>query len=345
MKIVKYILLLLLLVIIGGAIYVALKDGSFDVSKTRTIKAPTELVYQNVSDFKNWETWGPWMADDPNMKINYPENTVGKGGSYTWESEIMGNGGMTTIEAVENKSLNQEIFFKFPMGESRSDVYWNFAKAEGGATDVTWGMKGEQSFMEKAFMLFQKEPFEAQLEQMYDVGLSNLDSVVTASMSKYSINVNGIKDYGGGYYMYATGACKQSEVSSKMAQMFPMVMSYVMANNLEMAGRPFTLYDEVNSEQGTMIMSVCIPVRERVVTPGGSQVLCGFIEPGKYMNTTLQGNYTNLHEAWQKTTNGLQKEGVEEDKERKPFEIYMTDPTQVTNPADWVTEIYLPIKS
>ena len=30
--------------------------------------------------------------------------------------------------------------------------------------------------------------------------------------------------------------------------------------------------------------------------------------------------------------------------ELKPFEIYTTDPGDFPNPADWITEIYIPIE-
>ena len=33
-----------------------------------------------------------------------------------------------------------------------------------------------------------------------------------------------------------------------------------------------------------------------------------------------------------------------EQSEEKPFEIYTTDPGNYPNPADWITEIYIPIK-
>ena len=92
MKILKYLLFLILIVVIAGAIYFGTKDGSFDVSKTKVIDAPAEVVYNNVKDFRNWEQWGPWMEEDTNMTITYAEKTEGEGASYSWKSEEMGDG-------------------------------------------------------------------------------------------------------------------------------------------------------------------------------------------------------------------------------------------------------------
>ena len=144
-----------------------------------------------------------------------PKKPKVSGGSYSWVSEEMGDGSMETVSAVENESLDQKIVFNTPMGESASDVYWRFVPSENG-TEVTWGMKGEQSFMEKVFMAFQSEDFETSMKKMYDKGLTNLDETIQKEMKKFTVTVEGIKDYGGGYYMYTTTASKQGEIGSKM---------------------------------------------------------------------------------------------------------------------------------
>ena len=77
MKLLKYLFFLLLIVLIGGAVYFGTKDGSFDVSETKTINAPVSMLYANVNDFKNWQEWGPWMEEDPEYENNYAEKTEG----------------------------------------------------------------------------------------------------------------------------------------------------------------------------------------------------------------------------------------------------------------------------
>ncbi|MEZ4840683.1 MAG: SRPBCC family protein [Flavobacteriaceae bacterium] len=64
MKYLKYILLLLLLIIVGGSIYVATLDSDFEVTRSRTINAPAEVVFKNVADYKNWPSWSPWIEKD-----------------------------------------------------------------------------------------------------------------------------------------------------------------------------------------------------------------------------------------------------------------------------------------
>ncbi|MBL4663260.1 MAG: SRPBCC family protein, partial [Flavobacteriaceae bacterium] len=313
----------------------------FDITSTKTINAPVSMLFNNVNDFKNWQDWGPWMADDPNIQITYADTTMGVGGAYSWISEEMGDGSMKTLSTVENESIDQKIVFITPMGESTSDVYWKFKPSETG-TEVTWGMKGEQSFMGKVFMAFQSEDFETSMKKMYSQGLNNLEQTMQLEMEKYSVTVEGIKDYGGGYYMYTTTASTQKDIGNKMRPMMGKVTGFMQQNNITMTGMPFTIYNEWDQANGTVIFSTAIPTSERIKVTEGD-VLCGYMEPTAAVKTILMGNYTNLAEAYTKAQAYIAENNLIMDPAKKMFEVYSTDPELVPNPADWRTDIYVPV--
>ena len=342
MKIVKYLFFLLLIVVIGGAVYFGTKDGSFNVKSTKTIQAPVSLVFEKANDYKSWEQWGPWMENDPKMEINYGAKTEGEGASYSWKSEIEGNGAMKTLVVAENDSIIQEITFHTPIGNSSSEVYWQFTPTEAGATEVTWGMRGEQSFMEKVFMSFQPDDFNTMLRSMFNSGLNRMDELVQNEMNEYSIVVEGIKEYGGGYYMFTTTASKTSEIGEKMGPMLGKVMAFMEQNNIQQTGMPFSIYNEWDETNGTTIFSAAIPVKERIIVTEGD-VLCGYMEPLSAVKTVLTGNYTHLQKAYEKAEMYISENSLLKDPAHKPFEIYANDPGNFPNPADWKTEIYIPV--
>lgn len=344
MKILKYILFLLLIVIVAGGIYFGTKDGKFDVAETKDFNAPAEVIYNNVKDFKNWETWGPWAEEDENIEYSYAEKTEGEGASYSWTSTVMGDGSMQTVKVIPNKEIDQKITFNTPLGDSESDVYWRFEPSEeAGKTKVTWGMKGEHSFMEKVFMSFQSEDFETVLKDIYGKGLNNLEEEIEKSMNAYTVTVDGVTRHGGGFYMYNTTSARLSEIGEKMGPMMGQLHDYMQQNNIDMTGMPFTIYNEVDEQNGTVIFSAAIPVAARVITPSGSPVLCNYMEPVDALKTTLKGKYENLPKAYEQAQEYLKKNNLTVDPSRKMFEIYATDPGNVPNPANWVTEIYIPI--
>lgn len=339
MKSLKYILFLLLILVIGFSIYVAVQPNSFEVSRTRTIKAPSAVIYNNVIDFKNWEAWSSWAEANPDLVITLPENTKGVDGHYSWEDKD-GIGTMKTIEAIPNSSINQQMQFKdFPS----SDVSWKFNTNEDGSTDVIWSISGKDlPFMFKAFVTVMGG-MEKQIAPHYERSLEKLDSIVVNSMKAYNINVNGITEYGGGFYLYKTTNATNSNISNIMGQQYGSIGMFMGQNNIAFAGMPFTIYHDMNMENGTVIMSNAIPVKDKIVITDDSNILCDYLPKMKVLKATLKGNYSNLSEAWKTTMTYIAENDIKQS-ELNPFEIYMTDPGDFPNPADWITEIYIPIK-
>ena len=152
MKIIKYLFFLLLLIIIGGAVYVATIDGNYQAEESRVIEAPDELLFNTINEYKTWEKWGPWMDESDDLIMEYAEKTSGEGASYSWKSEIQGDGRMNTVKAAPFTSIDQKITFITPMGESASDVYWKFEKIEGKKNQGDLGHERRAIFYGKSIL-------------------------------------------------------------------------------------------------------------------------------------------------------------------------------------------------
>lgn len=336
MKFLKYLLLLLLIVIIGTSIYITTLDGNYDINRTRTIKAPIEVVFNEINDFKNWQNWGPWYELDSTIVVSFSEVTSGVGASYTWTGKD-GDGSMKTISLIPNKELIQQIDFGFG---STPEVYWKLNNAVTG-TDVIWGMRGEKSFGEKLYWLAQGS-IEKNMIPMYDRGLELLEQHLLKEMDKHSFEIKGVVDYGGGFYLFQTTSCKITEIDKKMGEMFPAVISYMTTNNIQASGKPFSLMHKWDEQNQTSMFSTCIPVKERIIT--SENVLTGFLKPEKTFKTIYKGNYNYSYEAWEAAYKALAEHGFSEVAGSEPFEVYSVGPNETANPANWVTEIYIPIE-
>ena len=343
MKIFKYLLFLFLIIIIGTSIYIATKDGKFQVEQKEVIAAPQELVFNEVNDYTTWKNWEPWSSEADDMIINYGEKTSGVDASYSWKSESMGDGEILTTKSNPYTSIDQEITFKTPFGESTSDVYWEFQE-QGDSTLVVWGMKGEQSFMEKAAFLLQKESLNEMMQPMFKKGLDNLQEEIKNKMEVYSINVDGVTQHGGGYYMYITTASKISQVSERMNEMTAEVEAYMNKNNIEKMGNPLVLYNQWNENAGTAIYSAGYFTPSEVITPAESSVLNGYMPNQRTLKTTLKGDYKNLQEAWDSAFKYIEDNGLKPAGDAQSFEVYVTGPDDEPNPANWITNLYIPIE-
>ena len=336
MKALKYVLLLALVIIIGFSIFIAVQPNSFEVERNRTMKAPATMVYNNIIDFKNWGDWSSWVEADPNMILTLPEKTAGVGGSYSWEDED-GVGTMKTVAATPSTSITQEMQFgEFPA----SNITWDLKSNADGTTNVTWNIKGENlPFIFKMFSVMMGG-MESQIGPHYERSLEKLDSILVADMERYTIDINGVTEYGGGFYIYKTTNANATNISAKMAENFGAIMQFMGQQGIKQSGMPLTVYNEMAEN---LIMSNGIPVSARVEIPADADVSLDFMPKMKVLKTTLTGNYTNLPKAWEATMAHIAEQGLEPS-EIKPFEIYSTDPGHYPNPADWKTEIYIPLK-
>ncbi|MDG4716398.1 SRPBCC family protein [Winogradskyella marincola] len=337
MKALKYILLLLLILFIGLSIYIAVQPNSFEVTRTRNIKAPQEVLYNKIIDFETWKDWSSWIEADPEMKLTFPEKHEGVGGSYSWEDKD-GVGTMTTVAANPHNSITQEMqIAEFP----KSDVSWKLEPKEDGSTDVTWSISGKNLPFGFKLVSTLMGGMEKLIGPNYERSLEKLDSITQEDMKRFEVTINGVTEYGGGYYLYKTTNANSQNISAKMGENFGAIMMFMGKNGIKQSGMPLTVYNDMSSTD--VIMSNGIPVKEKIVLPEGSDVSINFIPNIKVLKTTFKGNYTNLPKAWEATMKHLAENNLEQSEE-KPFEIYTTDPGNYPNPADWVTEIYIPIK-
>lgn len=338
MKTIKYILFLLLIFTIGISIYIAVQPNDFKVSKTQIIKAPSQVIYNHVIDFKSWKTWSAWAEENPETTTNVSDSIVGVGSSYSWEDSI-GKGSIKTIETIPLQSIDQEIQVN---DFAPSEMHWEFKQISNKETEVVWTISSENlSFYEKGYALINGS-HEKMMRPILEQSLEQLQGEVLAALDVYSIKVDGIAQHGGGYYIYSTTSSKISDVQTTIGKVMPRIKSYALKNNIAMAGAPFILYHSWDEPNNAVMFSCAIPTTTQVTTTQ-SDILTGQLEPFKAVKTTLKGNYTNLKEAWDASFSYINQFNMQTTEMGPMLEVYLTEPSQKPNPANWITEIYIAI--
>lgn len=342
MKIIKYLLFLILILFIAGSIYVATKEGDYSVESSRTINAPATLLYQEIADLSNWKTWDGWREQE-GINLDLSENTSGEGAQISWEAENMRDGMITTTSVVPNRKMEQQLVMKTSVGEANGNIIWTLEPADG-QTIVTWSLTGSQSFKEKLAFTLQDKDLPEIFQPIFEESLQDLEENVIRKMEEYSINVDGVTEHGGGYYMYTTTAAKLEEVNSRASGMIEQVRIFMEKNNIPISGNGLVIYNQRDERNGTTIFSAAVPTTSQVITPTGSEVLNGYLQPQKAVKTTLKGHRKNAAQAWEKTYRYIEENQLKVKQQGQPFEIYLTNPAEIDNPAKWITEIYIPVE-
>ncbi len=171
----KKILIGIVLILAVLAIIVALQPSEYSVTRSATMAAAPETVFDQVNDLQKWRAWSPWEKLDPEMTRTFEGPTSGEGAIYSWVGNSdVGEGSMTIMESRPSELVRMKLEFREPMA-GESDTAFTF-KPDGDQTTVTWNMTGKNNFVGKAFCLFMN--MDKMIGGQFEEGLANLKSVV-----------------------------------------------------------------------------------------------------------------------------------------------------------------------
>ncbi|MDT0559110.1 SRPBCC family protein [Ichthyenterobacterium sp. W332] len=347
MKLFKYFLLIVLILTIGAAIYIAVQPNQYDVKRKQIIKAPVELVFNNINDFKNWEDWGPWMDDDPTIEVSYADQTSGVGASYTWTSKD-GPGRMKTIALERNKSITQELQF----GDFEpTETHWTFEEVPEG-TEITWNMKADQvPFIFKMFGAI-SGGMDNMLGEMMEKGFAKMDGVMKEEVKTYnktianSFKLGTIEELDLPTQKFI-GYLQKTTTKTAMEDMTKLFMEYMPKAGMHAAqyleqgdyipGAYYTKWDDEKDEAefyiGLLLKKDLAPAEgmTSIIIPASKTLKISKYGPygiGDMEAHTKLNEYLSINEY---------------SNNQKSYELYVNDPTLV-KPNEIQTDIYYPVK-
>jgi hypothetical protein len=168
--------LLALVAIVGVlAVVIAMQPSDFRVSRSATMAAAPQAVFDQVNNFHNWDAWSPWAKLDPNAKNTFEGPSSGTGSVLRWAgNHEVGEGSMTIVESRPHDLVRIRLDFVKPF-EGTSDVEF-ILEPKGDQTAVTWSMAGKNNFIAKAISLVMD--CEKMVGGYYEQGLANIKAIV-----------------------------------------------------------------------------------------------------------------------------------------------------------------------
>lgn len=109
----------------------------------------------------------------------------------------------------------------------------------------------------------------------------------------------------------------------------------IAVDKLTMSGAPMVLFHSAEYSPSGLDTEFAIPVQEYVT---GTRDFY----PGLCLKTVVQGEYSELSSVYAKQIEWAEKEGYR--CTNALFEVYRTDPTQIADAKDNITEVYYPVK-
>lgn len=336
MQILKYLFFLLVLSLVATTIFVATQKGNFTVVKSKIINSPKPAVFNYVNEFKNWKDFIAWSVEDTEIKIIYAQNTTGKGSSYSWEAKDS-NGDVQTLLVKENQFISQKMNYN----GSSSDVKWSFKDTIGG-TKVTWSTKGKMSFSQKIYSTL-NGGIEKIIGSMYEKSLVNLDKKLDYEINTYSLKVDGPVQKLGTAYLKQSFTSTFLNITKNTRIVFTKIIGFCNQNNIVLSGKPFVIFHTYDTKKEQAKISICVPIKNPIYTSSGSDILSGKLEPFHSVKATLNGDYSHLNKALDKTQDYINTNRLIKNTMFSHIEIYSINSADSNNPSKWKTEIYFPV--
>ncbi|MDG1260574.1 MAG: SRPBCC family protein [Flavobacteriales bacterium] len=331
MKLLKGLLIIVLIILGIGTVLALLGPKEFKTERSIVINAPSSMVYNNVVDFNNWAAWSPWANKDTTM-VTTVEGAPGVGSKMSWTSAESGNGNQELTEAVANESINTQLTFSDWEGTSYAN--WKFEEVEEG-TKVTWSMDGgELPFFGRAFMMVMDGV--GRLETDYDEGLASLKTIIEA-MPTFEPVAEDLPSMN--YIGKSVGEVTMEDLENGALHgaSYGEIGMFMGTNEIQMAGMPICITHTYN--EGTMDLTFAMPVMDSLEV--AENLVSGTIPGGKCLTTIHYGSYETLDQAWGPFSEYIKSNNIEV--RHAPYEIYMNDPTTVSDPSEIMTKIVYPI--
>jgi uncharacterized protein YndB with AHSA1/START domain len=156
--------------------YIALQPDEFRVSRSITVAAPPQAVFDEINDFRRWEAWSPWAKLDPAAKNTFEGPSSGTGAVFKWSgNNQVGEGSMTITDSRPHDRIQIRLEFTKPMQDA-SDVEFTF-QPDGERTNVSWTMSGQyEDFLGKAMCFVMN--MDKMIGEKFEEGLATIKKVV-----------------------------------------------------------------------------------------------------------------------------------------------------------------------
>lgn len=179
----------------------------------------------------------------------------------------------------------------------------------------------------------QVQELEKTLDQLND-DISNLKQGKSIMSYLENIDVQ-LTEVSRMYLLSIRKMVLEYEFAEEYGNCFRKLFRKITDDKLTMVAPPMVLFHSAEFSPFGLDTEFAIPVKEYVT---GTRDFY----PGLCLKTVLYGSYSSLSSVYTKQREWAEKEGYE--CSNALYEVYVTDPSQVSKESDLITEIYYPVK-
>ncbi|MEM9566533.1 MAG: helix-turn-helix domain-containing protein, partial [Actinomycetota bacterium] len=142
--------------------------------------------------------------------------------------------------------------------------------------------------------------------------------------------------------LYQSRRVDRDAIAEALAEVLPAVFTYVMEQGLPMAGPPIVRIAETSPAFLTLEGGIPLAEAPADEPTADTGIQAGWLHAGTVATTIHVGPYDTLGDAHVAIERWIEARGSKA--AGAPWEVYLTDPGEVPDPADWQTEVLWPLE-
>ena len=330
-KFVRFVLVLIGIVVLGVLALGIIEPKEVVVTRSATIKAHSDVVFEQIVKFKNWPNWSPWYKmDSGRMKLSY-EGTDGQpGSSFHWEGSENTGAGDVKNTSVNGTTLDYELNYTRPYAMNTTCMMKAAPDTNPNNTKVTWSCTISMSFPWNAsFVVMNWDKF---LGGDFESGLANLKNYLeTHTQQIPNIEVKEV-DYPAHTFEVIHKNIFWTDITKFCNDAYDIVAQDVGGKVEGTQVGVYYTWDTINHRTdcavGFPVSDTTMPVKGTTFIHAGPSKACMTVQKGAY-STSMQ-----YHAA---ITNYMTAKALPH---TMVIEEYSTGPKNEPDTNKWVTNIY-----
>jgi hypothetical protein len=284
MKFLKYFVLVMLSLMATVLTLAWFKAPEYKVERSIVIHAPRAIVWNQISNWKQFNNWNPWYALDSSARYQFAGTDGATGSSVSWKGNAeIGTGSLRTWRQETMKSVDAELEFVEPW-QNKADITLTMDGPDG-QVEVSWIMRGRQTLIERSFFLFMGG-MESKIGPDFEGGLEALKQVCERGKAANNEQGQGqsapvANELGVPIYERTLPARRyvgirnvvtaaQLADGNFMQQSVLNLMAAIAGSRMSVKGSVFVFHYMNDVTSGMMDVAVCIPVDadKEIKSPG-----------------------------------------------------------------------------
>ena len=249
-----------------------------------------------------------------------------------WNTSIAN---LNPVKQENIANLSQQI----EVNDSIHNYKWSISSVNDSISKVNvYVTDKEHSFANRISIPFGTTDFEKRIE--YSV--TDFIAKLKEHLKKIKVTVVGKDTTRSTYCAYISMKGLQIEKARGMMQNYSLLTSILSAENITMNGTPFVEITNWNTQNDSIAYNFCFPVIKSDSLPVDSRIQYKQYNGAKALKATYNGNYITSDRAWYALVDYAENNDVNIDK--KPIEVFYSNPNFGGDELQWKAEIFMPIK-